>query len=187
MIAVEPLSEMRGQLEAAPDAEVLAGSAEELPLTDASADAVVAASAFHWFDPDRGLPEIHRVLRPGGALATLGNGRDLSDPLQQQIQAIVAPTFRPPARCSAGSRVVDASPLFGPPEEFSTTPSSGSTPTGSRSGWARSRTSRGSPSDEQAEVLGANPGARRRAQPESPFQFRYRRSTYLSGRGGHSL
>ena len=67
VIAVEPLDEMRAHLErVVPAAESLAGTAEQIPLADGSVDAVVCAQAFHWFDPERALPEIHRVLRPGG-------------------------------------------------------------------------------------------------------------------------
>ena len=106
---------------AVPGVEVLAGSAEELPLPDASADAVVAASAFHWFDTERALPEIHRVLRPGGALATLGNGRDLADPLQQAIQEIVGRYLPTVGEILSWIPIVEASPLFGPPETFATT------------------------------------------------------------------
>lgn len=47
------------------------GTAEAIPLPDASVDAVVAGSAFHWFDPASALPEIARVLRPGGFLTAL--------------------------------------------------------------------------------------------------------------------
>lgn len=47
------------------------GTAEAIPLPDASVDAVVVGSAFHWFDPSRALPEIARVLRPGGTLTAL--------------------------------------------------------------------------------------------------------------------
>ena len=52
------------------------GSAEEIPLPDASLDAVLAGQAMHWFDMDRALPEIARVLRPGGVLAGLWNVDD---------------------------------------------------------------------------------------------------------------
>ena len=81
VIAVEPLDGMRGILErVVPGVEALPGSAEEIPLGDGSVDAVFAAQAFHWFDHERALPEIGRVLRPGGVLAVLWNGPDESRP-----------------------------------------------------------------------------------------------------------
>jgi SAM-dependent methyltransferase len=77
--AVEPLDGMRSILErVVPEARALRGSAEEIPLADASVDAVFVAQAFHWFDHDRALPEIARVLRPGGVLALVWNGPDES-------------------------------------------------------------------------------------------------------------
>ena len=39
-----------------------------LPVADASQDAVLAHSAWHWVDADRAVPEVARVLRPGGRL-----------------------------------------------------------------------------------------------------------------------
>jgi SAM-dependent methyltransferase len=81
VIAVEPLDGMRAILErVVPGVEALAGSAEQIPLADASVDAVFAAQAFHWFDHERALPEIGRVLRPGGVLAIVWNGPDESRP-----------------------------------------------------------------------------------------------------------
>jgi SAM-dependent methyltransferase len=77
VIAVEPVAAMRDQLVAAvPGVEVLDGTAEAIPLGDRSVDAVTAAQAFHWFDTDRALPEIHRVLRPGGSFVLIWNVRD---------------------------------------------------------------------------------------------------------------
>jgi ubiquinone/menaquinone biosynthesis C-methylase UbiE len=74
VIAVEPVAEMRRVLSAGhPDVEVLAGRAEQIPLPDRSLDAVFVAAAFHWFDADAALAEIHRVLRPGGGLGLLWN------------------------------------------------------------------------------------------------------------------
>jgi ubiquinone/menaquinone biosynthesis C-methylase UbiE len=74
VVAIEPLAEMRGQLERlVPEAEPVSGTAEELPLADSSADAVLVAQAFHWFDGRRALDEIARVLRPRGGLGLLWN------------------------------------------------------------------------------------------------------------------
>ncbi len=75
--AVEPDPGMREVLiAAAPAAVVVAGTAEAIPLPDACADALFAASAWHWFDPERAVPEIARVLRDGGSLCVLRNGMD---------------------------------------------------------------------------------------------------------------
>ncbi|MFL5869438.1 MAG: methyltransferase domain-containing protein [Solirubrobacterales bacterium] len=74
VVAIEPLAEMREQLEQqVPGAETIDGTAERIPLADESADAVLVAQAFHWFDGRRALDEIARVLRPGGGLGLLWN------------------------------------------------------------------------------------------------------------------
>jgi ubiquinone/menaquinone biosynthesis C-methylase UbiE len=64
-------------------------SAEEIPLGDASVDAVVAAQAFHWFDLDRALPEIARVLRPGGRICLLWNARNEKIPWVRRLGSLI--------------------------------------------------------------------------------------------------
>jgi SAM-dependent methyltransferase len=77
--AVEPDPEMLAVLRVAlPVVKALPGSAEAIPLPDASVDAVLVGQAFHWFDPEPATAEIARVLRPGGVVALLWNGEDLS-------------------------------------------------------------------------------------------------------------
>src|SRR5437764_7040473 len=72
--AVEPLENMRAMLErSVPGVIALAGSAERIPLDDGSVEGVFAAQAFHWFDKPVALPEIARVLRPGGVFAIIWN------------------------------------------------------------------------------------------------------------------
>jgi ubiquinone/menaquinone biosynthesis C-methylase UbiE len=72
--AIEPAEAMRRVLvTACPEADVLAGSAEAIPLPNASVDAVFAAEAFHRFDRETALAEIARVLRPPGALVLMWN------------------------------------------------------------------------------------------------------------------
>ena len=74
VIAVEPADAMRRKLDAfCPKAESLAGTGQEIPLPDASVDAVFAAQAFHWFEDERAVAEIARVLRPHGALVLMWN------------------------------------------------------------------------------------------------------------------
>lgn len=75
--AVEPSPGMRAQLTASvPGVTVADGSAESMPLPTASADIVLVAQAWHWVDPARAVPEVARVLAPGGRLGLLWNVRD---------------------------------------------------------------------------------------------------------------
>jgi SAM-dependent methyltransferase len=86
VFAVEPLANMRAQLErVVPGATALAGSAERIPLDDNSVDGAFAAQAFHWFDKSLAIPEIARVLRPGGVLAVIWNdgNYELPNPLPE--------------------------------------------------------------------------------------------------------
>jgi SAM-dependent methyltransferase len=77
VVAVDPLAEMLEVLcQSLPDTPALLGSAEEIPLADNSVDAVLVAQAWHWFNPQRALPEVARVLRPGGRLGLVWNTRD---------------------------------------------------------------------------------------------------------------
>jgi ubiquinone/menaquinone biosynthesis C-methylase UbiE len=81
VVAVEPDERMRAVLaDRCPRAEVLAGRGEDIPLPAASVDAVVVWAAWHWLDPGRAVPEITRVLRPGGRLGVLWVSRDMRVP-----------------------------------------------------------------------------------------------------------
>jgi SAM-dependent methyltransferase len=112
--AVEPLAEMRAHLGAAvPGAPALDGTAEAIPLADESADVVVAAQAFHWFDQPLALREIARVLRPGGRLGLIWNMRDETVEWVARLSTIVGAE---PVDRGETSGAVDASALFGPVE-----------------------------------------------------------------------
>lgn len=77
VVAVDPIPEMLEVLtHSLPDTPALLGTAEEIPLADDSVDAVLVAQAWHWFDPDRAVSEVARVLRPGGRLGLVWNTRD---------------------------------------------------------------------------------------------------------------
>ena len=77
VVAVEPDREMLAELRRRlPAVRALEGRAEKLPLPDQSVDAVLCGQAMHWFDMERALPEIARVLAPGGVLAGLWNVED---------------------------------------------------------------------------------------------------------------
>lgn len=75
--AVEPDPEMLAVLRAElPLVAAVPGTAEAIPLADDSVDAVLVGQAFHWFDMERAMAEIGRVLRPGGVVAALWNHED---------------------------------------------------------------------------------------------------------------
>lgn len=77
VVAIEPdrgmLAELRRRL---PSVRAEAGTAEAIPLPDASVDAILVGQALHWFNLNLALPEIARVLAPGGVLAALWNVDD---------------------------------------------------------------------------------------------------------------
>jgi SAM-dependent methyltransferase len=75
VVAVEPDPRMLAVLRGL-GLEGVEGSAEAIPFGDGVADAVVAGSSLHWFELDVALPEIHRVLRPGGRFGFGWNHRD---------------------------------------------------------------------------------------------------------------
>jgi ubiquinone/menaquinone biosynthesis C-methylase UbiE len=90
VLAVEPVQGMRDQLAAVlPAVEVLEGTAESIPVPDASIDLVSVAQAFHWFDAPAALAEIARVLRPGGGLALLWNERDETTPWVAEMSRLI--------------------------------------------------------------------------------------------------
>jgi SAM-dependent methyltransferase len=92
VVAVEPVAGMRSRLAAAfPGVQLLDGVAEAIPLEDGSVDAATVGQAFHWFDGDQALCEIHRVVRARGRLAVVYNRRNLEDPLHAGIEAVVSP------------------------------------------------------------------------------------------------
>ncbi|WP_307793695.1 class I SAM-dependent methyltransferase [Actinotalea soli] len=101
--AVEPSHGMRAELErTVPGVWTLAGTAEAIPVPDSSVDAVVVAQAWHWFSPRHTVPEVARVLRPGGHLSVVWNVRDHRVDWVDQFTRIIhegdtlAPSHREP-------------------------------------------------------------------------------------------
>jgi SAM-dependent methyltransferase len=117
VIAVEPLEAMRGAI--GPDAEVLEGTAEAIPLRHGSAEAVTVAQAFHWFAGEAALAEIHRVLRPNGSLALLWNARRMEDPIHISIEELIKPYCEQVPRHGKGDwrEAFERTDMFGPLEQ----------------------------------------------------------------------
>lgn len=119
IIAIEPLAAMREALSRTlPDVEVLDAVAEDLPMAEGSVDAAVAAQAFHWFDAERALAELVRVLAPAGPIALVWNVRDESVPWIRELTGLIEP-YRgdtPSHRSLRWKAAFDASDAFPPPE-----------------------------------------------------------------------
>lgn len=75
--------------ERVPEVSAKVAGAEEIPANDRSVDVVVAAQAFHWFDHERALPEIARVLKPGGHVALVWNFFDKRIPWVRKLVDVV--------------------------------------------------------------------------------------------------
>jgi SAM-dependent methyltransferase len=90
VIATDPSTEMLARLgRHDPEARRLGAVAEQIPLASRSVDVVVAGQAFHWFHLADALPEIARVLRPGGHLAVVWNARDERIPWVRRLGSII--------------------------------------------------------------------------------------------------
>ncbi len=88
--AIEPSSDMRKHGELLPQTNWIEATFEKTTLDDASQAWAVAAQAFHWADVPRALPEIRRILKPGGSFTALWNNRlnERSDVLRWTMDAI---------------------------------------------------------------------------------------------------
>lgn len=79
IVAIDPDAAMLESLrQNVPGVPTFVGTAEKLPLPDASLDAVVLGQAWHWVEPAAGSIEVGRVMRPGGVLGLIWNIRDES-------------------------------------------------------------------------------------------------------------
>ena len=92
VFAVEPNEAMRHEAEArlggCPGFVPVAGTAEQTRLESGSVELVVAAQAFHWFDPERFRAECGRILKPSGMAGLVWNSRVEEDPFMEQNRAI---------------------------------------------------------------------------------------------------
>lgn len=124
LTAVEPMPGMRAQFsERLPSVPLLDGTAEHLPVPDASVDAIACAQAFHWFDTAAAAREFARVLRPDGGLGLIWNVRDERVAWVKSLTAILDryDAGGPRGRSQAWRRPLEATGRFTPLEhrEFS--------------------------------------------------------------------
>jgi len=90
LIAVEPVAGMRASFrKMLADVPLVAGTAEALPFGGGTLDAMTVAQAWHWFDHDRAIGEVARVLRPGGRLGLVWNARDRTEPWVDAVWSIM--------------------------------------------------------------------------------------------------
>ena len=118
VVAVEPNDEMRGVLASrSAGIKVLAGTAERMPLPDATADAVFVGDAFHWFDGTAAVDELARVLRLRGGVALLWNhwwsdgddrtSNSLDPPLPAEAQELFDEVYVRSGRAAAHATMAD--------------------------------------------------------------------------------
>lgn len=119
-VAVEPSASMRAECRrVAPGVDVVAGSAEALPLAARSFDLMTVAQAFHWFAARAALHEMARVLRPGGTLVLVWNERDTSLPWTGALSRIMRRAGHAPHDPAEQMRpLFDGDPHFGPFERW---------------------------------------------------------------------
>jgi SAM-dependent methyltransferase len=97
VVAIEPDERMRAVLaQRSPGVRVLAGWGEQMPLPDACADAAFVSTAWHWLDPVRAVPEIARVLRPGGRLGVVWTSRDRGEDWVAELDLLRLPGMESP-------------------------------------------------------------------------------------------
>ena len=119
VIAVEPGEAMLAELiRGVPEAEAVHGAAEAIPFENGSVDGITVGQAFHWFRHDEALPEMHRILQPGGGVALIWNARDPDVPVTQELKDLLA-EFVPSQRAAPGrwSDKLRESALFGALED----------------------------------------------------------------------
>ncbi|TVZ04184.1 class I SAM-dependent methyltransferase [Trebonia kvetii] len=108
VIAVEPDARMREVLaRRSPEVDVRAGYGEAMPLADGTADALFVSTAWHWLDPRRAVPEIARVLRPGGRLGVIWTSRDRTDDWVAELDLLRLEGVYKPAEADTAPRTAD--------------------------------------------------------------------------------
>jgi ubiquinone/menaquinone biosynthesis C-methylase UbiE len=91
VLATDPLVDMLALLARRVPAHHVVATAEQIPVRSRSIDVVVCGQSFHWFDHEQAMPEIARVLRPGGILALAWNTYDEGIPWVKRLKRLLSP------------------------------------------------------------------------------------------------
>ncbi len=106
VVAIDPdpamLAELRTHVNGVP---TFVGSAERMPLPDASVDALLFGQAWHWVDVAPASLEAGRVLRSGGVLGLIWNIRDESAPWVRGLTEIMHGSHAEELIAEGGPRV----------------------------------------------------------------------------------
>lgn len=106
VVAIDPdpamLAALRERVHGVP---TFVGTAERMPLPDASIDALLLGQAWHWVDPQLGAAEASRVLRPGGVLGLVWNIRDEGEPWVARLTAVMHGSHAEEMIAAGGPRV----------------------------------------------------------------------------------
>jgi SAM-dependent methyltransferase len=120
VFAVEPNDAMRAngirRTAALPNVSWFEGTGEQTGQPPECFDLVTFGSSFNVCDREAALQETARILRPKGWFACLWNHRQLEDPVQAGIEAIIQdylPSYGYGNRREDQTPVIDASGLFG--------------------------------------------------------------------------
>lgn len=117
--AVEPNDAMRAngvkRTAEFPNVTWSAGVGEHTGMPDGKFRLVTFGSSFNVCDRQQTLKETARILAPGGYFACMWNHRDLNDPLQQEIEAVIKsniPDYSYGTRREDQTAIIDESGLF---------------------------------------------------------------------------
>lgn len=115
VVAIDPdpdmLAALRENVHGVPS---FVGTAERMPLPDASVDALLLGQAWHWVDPERGAAEASRVLRSGGVLGLVWNLRDETEPWVRRLTEVMHGSHAEQMMSGGGPQVGGP---FGAPEK----------------------------------------------------------------------
>lgn len=108
IVAVEPNIEM-ALASGVGSPRYILGRTERLPFRDGALRVVTSFNSFHWFVPGEAMPEIDRVLAPGGLLAVAWPDWNLDDRFTREFVTVMR---RAAGDYPVEDRDAEAAPLY---------------------------------------------------------------------------